>query len=275
MPKSVLIACTSDHHCGSTLGLVPDEGVRLDDGGTYQPSKAQLWTWYCWTDYWQRIDKLRRQEKADLWVLYNGDMFEGDHHATTQIVSRNPEAQDYIAGRVFGVPKALHPAKTFVVRGTEVHVGTAGSAEEGRARSLNAVRDPETSNWSFWRLRLEVHGVLIDAQHHGRVGTRPWTRASAVGTLAYQIWSEHAERKLRWPDLAIRSHRHQYGDSGNTAKTRLIQTPAWQLKTAYAHKVVPESIADIGGVAVILRADSTSEVRPILYEPSLPEVVRA
>ena len=82
---------------------------------------------------------------------------------------------------------------------------------------------------------------------------------------------EHALRRERHPDLAIRSHRHQYGDSFAAFPTRVIQTPAFQLKTAFGHKVAANNIADIGGILLLLHPDGQHEVTPVLFQPSLPK----
>ena len=267
--RPVIIAVTSDQHCGSTLGLCPLEGVRVDDDSEYHPSKAQQWTWACWGDYWKTVGRIRAEAVADLYSVYNGDAVEGDHHQTSQIISRNPEPQTYITERVFGVPR--DPTKVFVVRGTETHVGPGASSEEHLGKRLKAERS-EAKTWSHWRLRMEVHGVRLDFLHHGRTGTRPWTRASAVGALAAEIFYEHTAAGYPHPHLAIRSHRHVHADSYDASPTRVIQTPAWQLKTAHAHKVAPESIADIGGIIVTITPDGQYDVEKKLYKPELPKM---
>ena len=272
MSAPIVIAITSDIHCGSTLAPCPPEGVRLDDGGQYLPSKAQRWLWEKWEDYHQRVAEKRRQLKADLWYLVNGDAMEGDHHGTSQIISRNLEAQTYVQDRVFSVPMKLEPSRLFIVRGTEAHVGPSGNREEALARQLRAEKDKEADTWSWWRLRLKAHSTLMDFQHHGRTGTRPWTKASAVGNLATEVFYEHAANGLTPPHLAIRSHRHVWGDSYKNCPTRVIQTPAWQLKTAHAHKVAAESIADIGGIILTVWPDRY-DVEEVFYKPSLPKVV--
>lgn len=96
-----------------------------------------------------------------------------------------------------------------------------------------------------------------------------------AGALALEIFYEHAKRGLPHPHLAIRSHRHTYADSYDAHPTRLIQLPAWQVKTAHAHKVVPESIADIGGIIVTIYPNGKYEVEPKLYCPELPAVWKA
>lgn len=272
--KPIILAVVSDIHAGSTVALCPPDGPKLDDGGVYQPSKAQLWLWDCWLDFWNAVAVRRKKEKADLYCLYNGDIYDGDHHGTSQTVSRNPEAQAYIATEAFKIPQKLQPLRQFVVRGTEAHAGEAGSSEEGFAKGIGAERDTTTRTWSWWRLRLELNGVLFDVQHHGRMGQRPWTEGNVVNLLAAQIWHEHARVGLRHPDIAIRSHYHRHGDSGDAHPTRAIQTPAWQLKTAYAHRVAAESLAHVGGLFFTIMPDKQYDLTKKLYRGALPEIWR-
>lgn len=268
----MVVAITSDQHANSTLGLCPDEGVQLDDAGFYLPSKSQLWTWDCWNRYWQTVDRIRTELQADeLICVYNGDAVDGDHHNTSQIISRNMEVQGYIASRVFSVPKALNPSRMYMIRGTEVHVGPSGSSEEALAKSLGCVRDPETQNWSYWHLQLDIYGRLFDFQHHASVGGLPWTRPGAVARLAFRHWVERTQRLLRPADVLVRSHLHVHGDSYGAHRTRAIITPAWQLKTSHAHKVAPESIADIGGIIAIVYPTGRVEIEDVLFEPAQPE----
>lgn len=271
--RPTVLAVTSDHHANSTVSMCPPEGVRLPDGGEYHPSKANRWLWQCWEDYWREVGALVKAHGADLVCVFNGDAVEGEHHRNTQVISHNPETQAYVSDRIFGVPLALKPSRTFIVRGTEAHVGPSGASEEALGRHLKAERDPETEAWSWWRLRLRLHGLLFDFQHHGRQGGRPWTMHGAVGNLAAHIAVEHVWAEEEVPHFAFRSHRHVFGDSGVRSKPRTIQTPAWQLKTGYAHKVAAESIADIGGVIVLLHPDRAPDVRPVLFRPKLPKEV--
>lgn len=272
--RPIVLAVTSDQHCGSTVGLCPPEKIGLDDGGFYEPSKFQKFLWDRWSKFWGDVKQIKKDLKAELIVQLNGDLFDGDHHNTTQIVSSNPEPQSYIAHRVFGGDRRLgspvtdaKPDKLFIVRGTETHVGPSGATEESFARSLHALPDMTSGRpvWSWWRLQLELHGWLFDFQHHGRMGQRPWTKANAVNNLAAEIFYEHAARGLRHPDIAFRSHMHQYADSHDAHPTRVIQTPSWQLKTAYVHKVAPESIADVGGIITVIEPGSEPQVLKRLY----------
>lgn len=259
------MAVVSDVHAGSVLAPCPPEGVVLDDGGRYEPSAVQRWLWDCWAHYWQRVARTVAAAQADLWVVVNGDAVEGEHHGTTQIISAHPEPQAYVCERVFGVPLALRPAQLFVVRGTEAHTGPSAATEEALARTLGATKSPD-GRWSWWHLVLAPHGVRMDFAHHPSIGGHlPWTQPQAVQRLAFLIWTHHTVRGLAAPALAVRSHRHVTGDSYDAYPTRAVITPAWQIKTAYAHRVAADSIADIGGVVVTVQVSGAWSLERCLY----------
>ena len=75
------------------------------------------------------------------------------------------------------------------------------------------------------------------------------------------------------PDVAIRSHFHQFADSGkiHKVKTRAVALPAWQLATEYVHRVA-ESLADIGLVYFEIDDDDYS-MESILFTPDRPTIV--
>lgn len=275
MPNATL-AVVSDLHCGSTIGLCGPEPVAFDDGGSYTPSPQQGWLWEHWCAFWERVG---RERGKWLGVLINGDAVDGDHHGTWQLVSRDPAVQLWILRRVCEPIVALKPDAIIIVRGTEAHVGKSGGSEEAFARSLKAqrcrvVRDPTTDMYSHWHFVGDVCGHLIDATHHGRIGQRPWTEQNAVLNLAAQVFYEHARNGVPAPTLAIRSHFHRWGDSYQAHPVRVIQTPAWQLATSYAHRVVPESLADIGGVLIQCETGRVPEVVPVLTKAPRPPTVR-
>jgi len=270
--RPVVLAVTSDHHCGSTVAICPPEGVRLPDAAKYEPSKAQRWIWDNWVDFHEQVRAEKLRQNADLFYILNGDMYEGDHHGTHQIISKDADVQGYVADRVFGVIRDMGPKKTWVVRGTRSHVG---SNEEHRARWLGAAPDQDTKNYSRYHLRAEIHGVRIDAQHHGKMGQLPRTERSNMVQRAYDILDEHAGRGYDAPNLVFRGHLHRYGDSGRDHRPnvpRIIQTPSWKLKDDFSHKVATNSLADIGGVIITIWPDGEHDVRPVLYQPRLPTV---
>lgn len=268
--KPLVLAITSDQHCGSTVALAPPV-VHLDDGGKYEASKPQQWLWQRWNDYWKRVEQVRRAKKATLVQVYNGDLTEGDHHKTTQILSGNPTAQAVVVNEVMRVPLALKPDHIVGIRGTEAHVGPSGAFEERIFTGLRkdgwpVVRDENTGNSSHWHWTMEYQGVRLDIAHHGKFGSRPSTKMNTVVALAFDIFTRAAIEGRPHPHLAVRSHMHQVGDTGDIYPTRLIQMPAWQLATAYIHRLNPGAIADVGGIIVTIDK-GTIEVEKVIYHP--------
>ena len=271
--RSVVIAVTSDLHCGSTVALCPPV-IHLDDGGEYRASKAQLWLWENWRDFWGRVDAQRKASGASLYQVYNGDMTEGDHHKTTQILSGNPTAQATVVNEVMRVPLALKPEGIIVVRGTEAHVGASACYEERIASGLRkdgykVLVDDATGNASHWHFEMDVQGVRFDFAHHGRVGARPWAKPNAVHAPAPEIFYNAAANERPFPHLAVRSHMHQYVDTHDSHPTRLIQMPAWQLATAFIHRIAPNALADVGGL-IITVTEGEMTVEPVRYRPAQP-----
>lgn len=268
--STTILAVTSDQHCGGTTALCPDK-VSLDDGGEYHASKAQRWLFQCWKDFWKEVERKRAKEKgAKLYQVFNGDIVDGAHHKTTQILSENPNAQAAVVNAAMSVPLSLKPDKIIVVRGTEAHVGQSASAEERIADGLfrdkrPIVRDPDTDSASWWHFRAELNGHLIDITHHGRTGQREHTRMSAASLHAHDIFLSHAKRGERHPDLAIRAHYHRFNDSHDACPTRVITSGAFQLKTGFVHKVAADSIADVGGFIITLRDGKPIEVDRVQF----------
>lgn len=257
-PETVVIAVTSDHHCGSTLGVCPPL-IRLDEGGEYHHNEMQAWLWECWNTYWARVAEVRAAEHAALYQIFNGDLVDGQVKGSLQILSGNPNAQAAVWNACVAVPLSLQPDKLFFVRGTGAHTGLSASSEEriadGLRRDKRPVQsDPRTKTASWWHLRMEVGGVYLDVAHHGRTGLREHTRGSAAVLHVHDIILSYAKRRKRVPDLCIRAHHHKFNDSGAAGKvSRVITSGAWQLATEYVHKVATDSFADVGGFIIVIK----------------------
>ena len=247
-----IVVCAGDLHCGSTVGLCPPEGLELDDGGLYEPNKSQHWLWNNWEEAWGVIKSLKRKnKKAKLHLILNGDLIDGDHHRTTQIASGLTGVHMQCAIESLRVPLALKPTSIHILRGTPSHVGRAGGVEEGIARALKGqgwkvIEDPDTGNSSSYARTIQIGGVRFDVKHHGRMGRRAHTKGPYMRWYAQDIFFNHLMDGDTPPDVAIRSHYHQFADSGHIHKvtTRAVALPAWQLATEYVHRVA-ESLADI------------------------------
>ncbi|MGA0200602.1 MAG: hypothetical protein ACO3NK_16075 [Prochlorotrichaceae cyanobacterium] len=274
-----IVVFFGDTHCGSTVGLCPEKGLGLDDGGWYTPNKSQIWLWENWLEAWKRVSNMRKLVRGTkLHIVSNGDAIDGDHHRTSQIASRLTGIHIGCFIESMAVPLALKPDSIHIIRGTAAHVGESGNTEEGIARALHAqgwpvIGDPDTNQMSsYWR-DLNVGNVKIDIKHHGRMGRRAHTKGPQARWYAQDIFFNYVMDNQVPPDLAIRSHYHQFADSGkiHKVKTRLIALPAWQLATEYVHRVA-ESMADIGLVCVIIE-NGNYTIEPILFTPDRPKEV--
>lgn len=269
----VLIAVVNDIHAGGTTALCPDT-IHLDDGGEYSASKAQRWLFQCFGNYWQQIRQKREQLDAELYVVVNGDLVEGDHHRTTQILSGNPNAQAAAWTACAHVFLDLKPDRIAIIRGTGAHAGVSASAEERIADGLRRdkrpiVSDPETGAASWWHWRPEIQGVRLDFAHHGRMGRLPRTRGSQLVLYAWDITDEHVQSGHPIPHLAFRAHNHKKGDSGSAAPVRVVATGAWQFATEHVHKVAADSLADVGGAYVVIE-NGEYDVRQVTFNPERP-----
>lgn len=269
--RPLLIRVVSDLHCGSTVALCPPK-VTLDDGGEYHASKAQRWLWERWQDFYAQGEQIRRRLDAHCIDLINGDATEGDHHKTTQILSGNPTAQAAVVNEVMKVPLATKPDGIVVIRGTEAHVGPSAAFEERIASGLRkdgwpVMMDEMTGNASHWHWTFEHQGVRFDFAHHGKFGGRPSTKMNVINALAFDIFTQAALDGRPYPHLAVRSHMHQWADTGSAYPTRLIQMPAWQLKTAFVHRInTIGKLSDIGGLYLTV-VDGKLNVIENIYRP--------
>ena len=274
-----IVVCVGDTHCGSTVGLCPPEGLELDDEGLYLPSKAQNWLWNNWEEAWGKVKSVKRKNrKAKLHLILNGDLIDGDHHRTTQIATGLTGVHMRCAMESLRVPLALKPNTIHVLRGTPSHVGRAGGSEEGIARALKAaswpvVGDPDTGMKSSYSRVIQVGNTRFDIKHHGRMGRRAHTKGPYMRWFAQDIFFHHMMDGDDPPDVAIRSHFHQFADSGriHKIKTRAVALPAWQLATEYVHRVA-ESLADIGLVWFEVD-DDDYDMKTVLYKPDRPTTV--
>lgn len=265
-----VLAVTNDQHCGGATALCPDK-IELDDGGFYVASKLQRWLFQGWGDYWKRVAQVVKEVKPKLYIQgFNGDLVEGAHHKTTQIISENPNAQAAVVNAVMAIPKAQKPDYIAIIRGTEAHVGQSASAEERIADGLRRdkqpiIKDQETGSSAMWHWRPELNGKLLDITHHGRTGQREHTRAGQAVLHAHDIFLSHTKRGERPPDLCLRAHFHRFNDSYDACPTRVVTNGCWQMKTSHVHKVAADSLADIGGLIVVLRDGKPIEVEKVQF----------
>jgi hypothetical protein len=51
----------------------------------------------------------------------------------------------------------------------------------------------------------------------------------------------------------LRAHYHRFNDSFDAAPVRVVTSGAFQLGTSYVHKVAADTMADVGGLIVVIK----------------------
>ena len=277
--RETLVTVVSDLHCGSTLGLCPPV-VPLPDGGSYRASRVQEWLWQCWLAFWDEArERGRRRRRV---MVVNGDIVEGIHHRTAEIIAPNRGLHVSVAEDVLGAAIEMYrPHAVLFVRGTTAHVGEQGWMEERLAAGF-ARHVPHDQPYSRYVIYTDINGVLIHFTHHVQGWVRPWTASAAVGREAVMVRDDVALNRARAecdlartvggagppdervPALSVRAHRHKFADSGLHHVPRVVVLPSWQFSTAYGRKVSPSNLPDVGGLFIVVDGEGYRLI-PRLY----------
>ena len=158
----------------------------------------------------------------------------------------------------------------YITRGSGFHDGKVGERAEQIAREIGAREvDGARSSWEHW---IEWREKPIYATHH--------TSTAAVYPLT-PLQREMREARERavggWllPDIDIRSHVHRCSAIQDNAGRWIVTAPAWQLATAFSHKVAPAKLPSIGGLVITLDEENQIQVKRKRYNLPLPTVTSA
>lgn len=225
-----LLAIASDTHAGSTVALFPPR-LELAEGITVEANPLQRFYWQAWTHAVKWVQDVAGRDPFGL--VLNGDLIEGDHHRTDQIIGRNISDHLKAAEEILR-PLASRALKTFITRGTECHVG---DAEAALGRIFNAEKNPATGRPVFDRLTLDICGVRLVARHHVTTTSRPWLESNGLGMELASEQLQAVRNGEPMPQVLCVAHRH-VGGHITTNEGVCIATPAWQGLTRHGHKVV-------------------------------------
>ena len=245
MTAKTITAIIGDLHIGSNTAIAPPEFEihRRDpkETQTLKSNRLQSWLWDNWQDYWNYVRELAggKRRKHRLIIVCMGDVIDGNHHGTPQIVQ---EVADQVSIALDILRPIVEGADAFYgIQGTGIHVGVAGTDEAAIYRELGAAEYGQ-------QFALEVDGVVHDFSHHpGGSSGRSWT--SVAARIGAEVMLDYASFGMEPPDYIWRGHNHVIDDSGlKLPGTRAICTPSWQLKTEYGYRVSSNRIrSDIGG----------------------------
>ncbi len=224
--KPPLIAFFADPHTGSNTALMPKSIVN-DDDQLITASPVQLWLLENFEKAKQEM--YERAKGRSLIVVVNGDLIDGNHHGSTQII---PNTSDQIKAAVELWEPVRHRANRFyIVRGTEAHVGEAAQDEKTIATELGA-------DGCHWELLVYWNDQLFNIAHH---------ISRTIASVTEECVRDSVDLKEPVPDWVIRAHRHIKDDTGTRyGYTRGVVLPAWQLRTGFGFRVSSHRVSSIG-----------------------------
>lgn len=274
--KKKICAVVGCLHAGSTVGLCPAENsIMLDDGGHYEPSSYQKEIWKHWVEFWRTTKQIATEENSEVVMVFLGDIMDGNHHQTTQIVSSNIAATQMMIAQEC-IDKAINTlggamSSMVFIRGTEAHAGKSGQYEEALARLYEKAVEVNGKK-SHWGLTINMGNISIDLAHHGRIGQRAWTKLSGPASIGAETIIHCSIARQNVPDYVIRGHYHQWADTGDTfPKPRVIQIPSWQIPTAYVHRISPINYTriSVGGVIISEQSGARKVGGEVEYSTSI------
>lgn len=257
----------SDLHCGSTRALCPPNFPLADDGYWGQ-TEEQAWIWEQWCAF---LEWAYRNLGTDPWgLVLNGDLIEGVHHKTKEVIHYDPGVHIAAAVAVLE-PVAKRAARVFVAKGTEAHSGHTSEPTIGKV--LGGAPDPNYDNDTVhaandWQIQAGQH--LVSVWHHCQATSREWLESGE-----YSRFMSHEQAQCRRaghpvPSVFLRAHRHVPGVFQSPSGTGIV-TPAWQLLTRFGQKALPGSRCFVGGA--ILDTSSTVPTVAPWWKPEDPRKV--
>ena len=255
--KSRIIVLLSDLHIGSVVGLWPSDFVSTE-GVPIGQNAFQKWLWACWEDCHELIAKTVGDEPYEL--VINGDLVEGIHHRTTQVMSADIGDQSSAVIQILE-PVTSKAAGVHIIKGTECHTR---NDEIRLGKVLGASKNPENGQNAWDNLDIEINGTLINFAHHISATSRPYLEAGAHSIALGVITHTRSRVGKRVPSVICRAHRHRHGiwTDGNQAS---LITGAWQGLTRHGYKVVPDAISEPSCIILDTRTTDKGDL-PLFHQ---------
>lgn len=242
----------SDLHIGSTTGICL-ESVDTVDKGEYRGNKYQRTLLKYWRNFWKVVVPEYTSGASKIVLEINGDIIDGVHHNTVNILSNSWAVQEQAAIELLQDARDLCPVKIdeiYIVKGTEVHTGPAGESEERIAKAIGAVPNEigEYASYQWW---LKVDDVPFQFAHHIGVTSSAAYESSAPMRELVAALVEAAQWGQILPRVVERSHRHRFipvAIPSRYGRIHAIITPGWQLRTPFVERIDRMRMPHIGGI---------------------------
>jgi len=259
--KPRLLVVVSDLHAGSSVGLLRP-GFHTKDGNEIGLNETQKWLWSCWEDCWAWFYKLA--EKDPFVLVVNGDLIDGSHHGTTELISNDESDHGIAAYHVLRQPaKKAH--SVYITLGTEIH--TKGH-EHTIAYQLNAkthnIKMPKGEGGAWPTLDLTIAGTYCKFDHHIGASKRKYLTGTKMTAEYGDLIMRKAMAGHRIPKVVVRSHCHEF-DAHDNGYGLIVTTPPWQCLNRFGRKVVPNASPTVGMVVLDWRY-SEENCTPALHK---------
>jgi len=259
-----VIVCIGDLHSGGTTAIMPPS-FTTEDGLKVKPSRWQSWLWECFQDFCGIVKIASRA--APVFAIIDGDIIEGNHHNTTQLITADETSQTNLAIDTLE-PLMQHVTGCAFVRGTPAHAGQASKYERQVAshfRNRGLVLN-ESGGVMHKIFKRTVFGLRLNVAHH--IGTSKNKRL--LHSKLMTVIEAHANAAIDSgspvADYLLRAHVHLHVDTRELHRTRGITLPCWQMPTEFLDKISPDDQPDIGGVII-----RNGNVEPMLYPILKPD----
>jgi hypothetical protein len=267
-PKRTVLVVVNDLHVGSPFAVAPARWL-LHDGNSFEPNELQRLILAHWAMCWQNVAKLRKG--ARLIVVVLGDVIEGVHHETTQVVTTRLDTQEAMAAAVIesGLQLAQWRNRGDVLRfvtGTPAHDGLGYQSAERVARAVLDLGYNASQRSTTDVLRLSVNGTRFDFTHKpgSGPGSRAHTLGNAFGGWLRSLYFAALEEQQPPPRYVLTAHFHNYlrrevyATRGHVAMTGYI-CPSWKVADEYVMRVAPFAVANVGMLAFDVAPDGATQ----------------
>lgn len=259
----------SDTHCGSAVGLAHPASEQASGNIVgFGKNYHQQWLWMQWLAFIAEVRQIAGDDPAAL--IGNGDLTEGIHHGTKEVIAAAIEEHAHIAVQcIQPLVGACNGGPIYFTQGTECH--THG-IEDLVAERLGAETGKAKDKWL-----IEINGCLIDVAHHMPVSSRAYLEAGAMSITMGNARQNYLRCGHRVPSVFLRGHRHCHGYFSD-GHGLLGVTGAWQRLTRHARKVVTDSIPRPSMLVLDWRGKKPGAlpaVHELVATPPQPSVTRA
>jgi hypothetical protein len=247
-----IIAFFNDEHSGSHVSPLPSKQWEFR-GRNVTPNLLQRTLYDFHQEVSSKIGKKRKDKR--LIVVKLGDMIDGIHHETKELITQYLDEQRQINQEL--TERSLHSMNfggddlLYWVAGTPAH---AGEDEETLAHDFDATV-PYSEARTVWPvLRININGIYCMFFHHGATNGKGANKGNALRNRLKALRYDCMDNGEAVPRLVVTADKHQMGyeDITNNGKIvmRGVISPAWQVKTDFVYKISAEALSKVGAVTV-------------------------